>query len=97
MVNIDKIKCEDVSTTLKAVAHPQRLRLLCLLTQEEKNVNSLAEECEISQSQMSQFLTRLQREGIVSSRKDKGLTYYSISDKKIYKLIQSLHKIFADD
>jgi DNA-binding transcriptional ArsR family regulator len=87
-------KCEEVSNILKAVSHPGRLQILCSLVENELNVTQVTEICELSQSQVSQFLNRLQREGILSHRKENGHTYYSVSNPKVKKLIRQLNKIF---
>ena len=88
-------KCEDVSTIMKSIAHPQRLMMLCHLADGEKNVSELLSLCDISQSQLSQFLTRMQREKLLSARREGNFTFYKIADKRLHKLIQSLQKIFC--
>lgn len=91
-----KDKCDEVTTTMKAIAHPQRLMILCYLSEGEKNVSELQELCEISQSQLSQFLNRMQREKILRVRKDGNFSYYGIADKNTLKLIQSMQKIYCN-
>lgn len=88
-------KCVEVSAIMKAISHPQRLMLMCHLSEGEKNVSELLELCELSQSQLSQFLNRLQREKLLNVRRDGNFSYYSIADKNITKLIQSMQKIFC--
>lgn len=88
-------RCVDVANVLKAIAHPQRLMLMCHLAEGEKNVSELLELCEISQSQLSQFLNRMNREKLLKVRKEGHFSYYSIADKQILKLIQSMQKIFC--
>jgi DNA-binding transcriptional ArsR family regulator len=97
-MNLDKMqgKCHEVSSMMKAIAHPQRLMILCHLTEGEKNVGEMLERCEISQSQMSQFLNRMHREKLLKVRKEGQFSYYSIADKNLIKLIQSMQKIFCD-
>ena len=97
MDKFEKMQCEDVSQILKTIAHPSRLKLLCTLMDHEMNVSQLSESCETSQSQMSQFLGRMYREGIVNYNKKEGHTYYFIADKKIKKLILALIKIYRDN
>lgn len=89
-------KCVDVAGIMKAIAHPQRLMLMCHLAEGEKNVSELLGLCEISQSQLSQFLNRMQREKLLKVRKEGQFSYYSIADKQILKLIQSMQKIFCE-
>ncbi len=90
-------KCVEVSAIMKAIAHPQRLMLMCHLAEGEKNVSELLDLCEISQSQLSQFLNRMQREKLLKVRRDGNFSYYSIADKNITKLIQSMQKIFCKE
>lgn len=89
-------KCVEVCRLLKTVAHPQRLMVLCHLSEGEKNVSELQDLCEgISQSQLSQFLNRMQREGLLEHRREGKFSYYYIEDKSVKRLVQSLHKIFS--
>jgi DNA-binding transcriptional ArsR family regulator len=90
-----KNKCAEVSTIMKAIAHPQRLMIMCYLAEGEKNVGEILELCDISQSQLSQFLNRMQREKLLKVRKESQFSFYSIADKNISKLIQSMQKIFC--
>jgi DNA-binding transcriptional ArsR family regulator len=96
-MNPEKMKsqCAEVSNIMKAIAHPQRLMIMCHLAEGEKNVGEILELCEISQSQLSQFLNRMQREKLLKVRKESQFSFYSIADIKITKLIQSMQKIFC--
>ncbi len=90
-----KSKSVQVSMKLKAISHPQRLMIMCYLAQGEKNVSQITKLCGISQSQMSQFLTRLLKEGLLSMRKENNFCFYSIKDKKMLKLMKAMHAIFC--
>lgn len=87
--------CRDVSQIMKALAHPQRLMLLCHLSSGEKTVGELEGLCDISQSQVSQFLSRMRLENLVISEKRGQFVYYKIGDSKVKKLIKALHSIFC--
>ncbi len=91
-----KAKCSDVLTIVKALSHPQRLMIMCYLAEGEKNVSEIQALCEISQSQISQFLNRMQREKLLKIRKEGNFVFYSIADKKVMKLIKSMQNIFCD-
>ncbi len=88
-------RCEEVSQTLKALAHPDRLKLLCLLAVKERSVGQLVEECDCSQSQISQFLSRMKFEGLVDSARAGRQIRYRIADPDVKKLIQSIKRIYA--
>lgn len=87
-------KCEEVSALLKHFSHPQRLLILCYLAEGERPVSEIHEAAGLSQSQTSQFLKRMQAEGLLTSRREKNFTYYSILDPAALKLLKSMHKIF---
>lgn len=88
-------QCKITSKMLKSLAHPQRLQLLCLLSEGERSVSEIEAICKSSQSQLSQFLQRMKSEGLVRSRRDGKFVYYSIDDQKTHKLIRALHNIFC--
>lgn len=96
-MNTEKMreKCDDVSAMLKAISHPQRLLIMCYLVEGEKNVTEILELCDISQSQLSQFLNRMQREKLLQVRKEGQFSYYRIGDKSIMKLMQAMQNIFC--
>ncbi len=87
--------CDSTSKVLKALAHPQRLQILCFLSERDHTVSELENLCGASQSLLSQFLQRMKSEGLIRSRKDGKFVHYSIADPKILQLIQALHRIFC--
>ncbi len=87
--------CNAVANLMKALAHPQRLMILCHLSTEEKTVGELEELCGASQSSVSQFLNRMRLEGLVTSEKRGLYVFYKIEDPKVKKLISALHDIFC--
>ena len=88
-------KCEEVAALLKHFSHPQRLLILCFLSDGEKQVSDIYETVGMSQSQASQFLKRMQAEGLLSVRKEKNYSYYYISNSQVLKLLKSMQKIFC--
>lgn len=97
-MNLEKMKmqCLEVTTIMKAMGHPQRLMIMCHLSEGEKNVGELLELCDISQSQISQFLNRMHREKLLKLRKEGNFSFYSITDKRVMRLMQSMQKIFCE-
>jgi len=88
-------QCEGAAEILKSLAHPHRLQLLCYLAKGEKTVSQLEELCQVSQSQLSQFLQRMKRESLVHSRREGKYVFYSIKDRKVFMLIRAMHKVFC--
>ncbi len=87
--------CESTAAILKALAHPQRLMLLCQLASGPKTVSELEEGCDASQSAVSQFLGRMKSEGLLRSTREAQFVRYEIADERILKTIQALQKIYC--
>lgn len=96
-ISIPKIKksCEEVCLILKALSHPQRLLILGHLLQGPKTVSQLVQLCEASQSQMSQFLTRMKLEGLISSEKEGKFQHYQIADKRLIRLMKTIQSEYC--
>lgn len=88
-------RAKEVSAVLKQLAHPDRLKVLCGLTESEKTVSELVEYSKASQSWVSQCLARMKLEGMVDSRKEANFVYYRISDPKIKELLRAIYKTYC--
>jgi DNA-binding transcriptional ArsR family regulator len=90
---------EDIhiaSRSLKAMAHPLRLKILCLLgTSNEVSVQDIVDHVGTSQSNISQHLSILREKGILVARKDANKVFYRIGDPRIVGLIGSLREAFC--
>lgn len=86
-------KCEEVSQLLGSLAHPVRLKILCQTMEGEKSVNELTEFCDISQSGMSQFLSRMKAEGLLESRRDGTRVLYTLRNPKVERLLRAIKEI----
>lgn len=83
------------SELMKALSHETRLMILCLLTEKEMSVSELEESVGLSQAAVSQQLTRLRHEGLVSARRDGRQIHYSIVDSDVQVIIESLYDLFC--
>ena len=89
---------QHTSRSLKAMAHPLRLKILCILGGvEEASVQDLVDLVGTSQSNISQHLSILRDKEILGSRKDANKVYYRISDERILRLIEDLRLTFCTD
>jgi len=86
---------EEVAALLKQLSHPQRLIVLCSIAEGEKSVSEIEEDCEASQSAVSQFLKGMRLEGLIEPRREGKQVYYKIVDKRVLELIRSLYLIFC--
>ncbi|MCF6188927.1 MAG: metalloregulator ArsR/SmtB family transcription factor [Cocleimonas sp.] len=78
---------EDASRSLKAISHPLRLKILCVLGEGELSVQDILFTVGTTQSNVSQHLCLLKDKGVVKSRKDANRVYYSIKDETIKKIL----------
>jgi len=88
-------QAEAASELLKAMANPQRLRVLCLLIEREMSVSEINALVELSQSALSQHLAVLRETNLVSTRREAQTVYYSVSDGLVHDIIESLHSAFC--
>lgn len=89
---------EDInraSRSLKAMSHPLRLKILCVLGEEEVSVQDIVEMVGTSQSNISQHLAILRDKGILSSRKDANRVYYRMVDSRTLQLIGMMRNVFC--
>ena len=80
---------------LKALANPDRLLLLCQLSQGERNVSELEELLGIGQPTLSQQLAVLRREALVETRRDGKQIHYRISSPAALAVINTLYQQFC--
>ena len=84
------------SRALKAMGHPLRLKILCILAgATEISVQDLVERVGTSQSNISQHLSILRDKGILDSRKEANKVFYRIGDQKILQLMGTMHSAFC--
>jgi DNA-binding transcriptional ArsR family regulator len=89
------LKARKASDFLKALAHENRLMILCLLAERERSVTELERLLELSQATVSQLLARLRHEGLVETRRDGRTIYYSLPDDSTRKFIQAIYDKFC--
>ncbi len=80
---------------LKALAHENRLMILCILSQGEKSVSELEEILSVRQPNVSQQLARLRAEGLVSTRRDGKTIYYSLASEEARVVVGAVYEMFC--
>jgi ArsR family transcriptional regulator len=91
-------KDEDIlqaSLAIKAIAHPLRLKILCVLGDKEISVQDIVADVGTSQSNISQHLAILRDKEVLATRKDANRVYYRISDPRTIKLIGMMREVFC--
>ena len=80
---------------MKVLANPDRLMILCQLAQGEKRVGELEELLGIVQPTLSQQLTVLRDEELVSARRDGKNMYYHLTSPKALAIMEVLYGQFC--
>jgi DNA-binding transcriptional ArsR family regulator len=80
---------------LKVLANPDRLLLLCQLTQGPLCVSELENVVGIQQPTLSQQLGVLRDEALVTTRREGKQIYYSIASDEVLAVLQTLHQLYC--
>lgn len=86
---------ETAAELLKAIANAQRLRILCMLIEEELSVSQLNERLALSQSALSQHLAVLREKNLVNFRKNAQTVIYRVAEGPVTAIIQTLHDLYC--
>jgi ArsR family transcriptional regulator len=81
---------DQASRALKAMAHPLRLKILCILGPEELSVQEIV-DCVGT----SQHLAILREKGVLRTRKDANRVFYRIGDERMLTLIGMMRDVFC--
>ncbi len=86
---------EMAARALKAIAHPLRLKILCVLGDQEACVQEIVDAVGTSQSNISQHLAILREKGVLLTRKDANRVYYRVGDQRTLQLVVMMRGIFC--
>ncbi len=92
---MDDQQIADVSHLLKSMAHPIRLKILCLLQDKELSVGDIHNEVKTTNANISQHLNILRNQGIIVFRKDANFIYNRIADERITELLKTTQRLFC--
>ena len=90
-----KISAGKACQMMKVLSNPDRLMLLCQLSQGEKRVGELEEILGILQPTLSQQLTVLREEELVTTRRDGKNIYYQIASPQALAVMNVLFDQFC--
>src|SRR5210317_241563 len=86
---------DRASSLMKTLGHRDRLMILCHLAEGEKSVGQIAELLEISQSPLSQHLSRMRKEDLVDTRREAQTIYYSLKSGEASRIVEVLYELFC--
>ncbi|MDO9047563.1 MAG: metalloregulator ArsR/SmtB family transcription factor [Methylobacter sp.] len=82
---------------LKAMSHPLRLKILCVLGNDSICVQQIVDQVGTSQSNISQHLAILREKKILGSKKQANRVYYFIDDARMLLLIKMMQDVFCSN
>ncbi len=80
---------------LKAISHPLRLKILCVVGDQEVCVQDIVEAVGTSQSNISQHLAILRDKGVLTTRKDANRVFYRVADQRTLQLVGMMREVFC--
>lgn len=86
---------ETAARALKAISHPLRLKILCIVGDQEVCVQDIVEAVGTSQSNISQHLAILRDKGVLQTRKDANRVFYRVCDHRTLQLIGLMREVFC--
>ncbi len=88
---------EKACNLLKIMANPDRLMVMCRLSQGELSVGELEEQLCIRQPTLSQQLAVLRESGLVSTRRESKNIFYSVASSQALAVMEVLYEQFCAD
>lgn len=86
---------EKASKALKAMGHPIRLKILCVLGDQEKPVMEIVARVGTTQSNISQHIDILREKEIITSRRDGSKILCKVRDPQILSLLLAMQETFC--
>ena len=86
---------DQATRSLKVLAHPARLKILCALRTGEQTVQGLEYYTGLKQTTLSQHLSLLRSRDIVTSRRAANFSFYRIANDRILELFELIKDIYC--
>jgi len=86
------LKIENLAKALKKISEPNRLKILCLLKDEEKCVCDIWQCLKLPQNLVSHHLKVLKDLNLISSKKVGLKVFYRLNQKVVKKYLKELEK-----
>ena len=86
---------ELVAKYLRVLSDPIRLRVVELVTDEERSVGALVEALGVSQPKVSNHLACLRWCGFVETRREHRTVYYRLADPRVSEIVELARSLLA--
>lgn len=93
---MDETIANMTAVFLKALAHPMRIKILKMLESGERCVCELMDASSIEQSNLSQHLSILKKQGILVSRKEGSKVIYRILYPSVLEVLKHVEKTLGE-
>lgn len=90
-----RANAQTASDFLKAISHEGRLMILCALANGERSVTDIERLLASRQAAVSQQLSRLRLEGLVTARREGKQIFYRLTDDRARKIIEQVYELFC--
>ena len=97
VIDVEKLqsKAFQAADFLKTLANSNRLVILSRLLDDEMCVGDLEKNLDISQSALSQHLSRMRAEGLVTTRRESQQIFYRIKDERVQHMLRVTYELFC--
>jgi len=93
---MDKKIFEMHAEICKVFTNPKRLEIINHLRDGEKTVNELTELADVPQANVSQHLTVLRQNNVVTTRRNGANIYYKIANPKILQACDLMREVLLE-
>jgi len=93
---MDKKIFEMHAEICKVFTNPKRLEIINILRDGEKTVNELTELADVPQANVSQHLTVLRQNNVVTTRRNGANIYYKIANPKILQACDLMREVLLE-
>ncbi len=95
LFDLQEDSIEKAVRCLKVLAHPARLKIICVLKTGEHSVQQLEDYVGVAQATLSQHLSLLKDRGILISRRQGNFSLYRIANDDMVQLFNMIEKLFC--
>lgn len=94
-INAMRAAASETAAVLRVLSNGDRLLLLCQMSQGEYSVGELEALLDIRQPTLSQQLTVLRAEGLVTTRREGKRIFYRVADQKVLTILATLYRLYC--
>lgn len=86
----------EAADLMKLMGNPNRLAILCRLSEGEASVGEMEETLGIRQPTLSQQLGELRKAGLIADRRAAKVVFYRLADTRALVVVKHVHAVFCN-